>query len=124
MIINLYSFFNAQVDVDTVSYQKKLAKVIRADSAGVDIDIYGVNPDPTYYMMWQLEKDPQIKEKYFAWIKWAREKGFPLVYFIESSYDLDEEKIEDIADQHKLGDDVRYKVIYESKDGKKVYRIE
>ncbi len=123
LTINLNAYFNITPEVDTYSYQKIVASVLKKDSQGSDFDIYGLNPEPTYYMMWYVENDSNLKEKYFSWIKWAKEKDSDLVYFVQASYDLKQEKLESIANEHGI-ENITPKILYISESGKKVYRIE
>ncbi len=117
-ILNLQQFFTVNREVDSYSYVREVSEIIRKDSNGEDIDIYGANPEPFYYMLWYYENNPDMKEKYFTWIKWAKEKDANTVYFIETEYELGNEKIEEIKSKH---DTENYNLIFTSETGKSVY---
>lgn len=116
--LNLGVLFTFQRDYDSYSYTREVSELIREDSDGVDIDIYGENPEPYFYMIWYFEDDKVLKEKYLSWFKWAKEKDDEVVYFIQTSYDLFPAKIDDINGKHGTN---HYEVLYESPEGRKVY---
>jgi 4-amino-4-deoxy-L-arabinose transferase-like glycosyltransferase len=117
-ILNLQQFFVVNREVDSYSYVKEISEIIRMDSGGEDIDIYGANPEPFFYMLWYYENNPDIKDKYFTWIKWAKEKDADMVYFIETEYELEHNKIEEIKSKHDVEDS---SLIFTSETGKSVY---
>lgn len=121
LLLNLYKYWNFTPNTDSVLYQRELAQVLTIDSDGKNFDVYGINAEPVYYYMWYLATDENLREEYLSWIKWAKEKKQPLVYFITDSYELSQEKIDSINDKHHT---TNYKVIYTSSLGKNIYRFE
>jgi 4-amino-4-deoxy-L-arabinose transferase-like glycosyltransferase len=118
-MMNLSQYFTVAREVDSYSYTKEVAEVIRKDSNGADIDIYGGNAEPIYYMLWYYETNSELKEKYFNWIKWAKEKdGDNKAYYVELKDELSHNKIEEIKDKHNA---TMYEPIYTSETGKKIY---
>jgi hypothetical protein len=116
--LNLHQFLTVNREVDSYGYVREVSEIIRKDSGGEDIDIYGANPEPFYYMLWYYESDADMKEKYFSWIKWAKEKDADTVYFIETEYGLEHNKIEEIKSKHDVEDS---SLIFTSETGKSVY---
>lgn len=117
-LLNISMFFTIPREDDSYSYVREVSEIIRQDSQGADIDIYGGNPEPIYYILWYYENDPELKEKYFTWIKWAKEKDADLVYYVEEKSVLDHNKIEEIKDKHGVEN---FEELYTSEIGKKVY---
>lgn len=118
LLLNVRLQFTLNREADSFSYMKEVSEVIRADSQGEPIDIYGLNPEPIYYMMWHYEQNPEAKDMYFSWIKWAREKDNDIVYFVQDKYALDHNTIEKIKDKHGTE---TYEEIYTSETGNKIY---
>ncbi len=118
LAINLYQFFTLQREPDSNSYVKEVAELIRKDSNGSEIDLYGVNPQPFYYMMWHNETDSTLKEQYFSWIKWTKTKDANRAYFVEVKEPIDQAKIDEIKKNHKLQN---HEIIYTSELGMSVY---
>ncbi len=118
--INLNQYLTINREVDSFSYMREVTEVIRKDSNGANIDVYGGNAQPIYYMLWFYEADPKLKEQYFTWVKWDKERDGDNkpVYYVELKSELNHNKKEEIIDKY---DTTTQEVIYTSESGKKVY---
>jgi hypothetical protein len=122
LAINLFAYYSYVQQTDSYSFIKWATKEIRTHSKGEYIDVYGLTPEPVYYLLWYNEKDPTLKEKYLSYFKWAKEKNAKVIYLITATAPLTNEKLESLKDRHGiLGN---YVLIAENKYGKKIYRIE
>lgn len=117
--VNIYAYLTYTASTDSFAHISYATEVIRDHSKGAQIDVYGLTPDTIYYLLWLREKEPARKELYLSWIKWAKEKNSKLLYFVESTYDLNPDKLQSLIDRHKIKGE--YEQIGISPQGRKIY---
>jgi hypothetical protein len=120
IVLNIKAYNTYIPEKDTYISQKNIAEVIRNDSKGADLDIYGTDREPIYYILWYFEKTPNLKKKYYKWIKWSKKYDSDLVYYIEEKTPLTDKQISEINNSHQTKS---VNLIYEYK-GRKLYKFE
>jgi len=119
---NLYTYIARTPKHETYYYEKLVTEKVLEDSGGSDLNIYGINPEPNYYLMWYWERDPVKKDQYFQWIKWQKTKNSSLVYYVTPEGKNVADYLEGLKKDHNLVGN--YKSIYRLPDGSIIYRID
>lgn len=99
---NIYAISNYKTKEDSYSYVRYISKFIEADSNGLPFDIIGIKPQAHLYILWHESTDSSAKERYFSQIKWDKELGAPLIYYIEQKDPLTKAEADQILTTHHL----------------------
>lgn len=103
-VTNLHAFYSYVPPLDTHYASKHAVEIIKKDSEGRDFDIYGSDERPINYLVWYYEDTTNLKDKYYAWIKWDKKKTSNLVYYLQSYDSLNsfEDMETEIKNKHGL----------------------
>lgn len=116
---NLYHYFIYTPEDDKFYAQKLFVDKIRDDSQGANLDFYGEDTEPFFYMLWYYETNPETKEMYYTWVKWAKKYDSNLAYYIDTKGPLSEDFKKAIYEQNGVSE-VEEIFIY---NGRSLYKI-
>ncbi|MBP7859699.1 glycosyltransferase family 39 protein [Patescibacteria group bacterium] len=82
-ISNTRAYLDFKPNIDTFAGVKQVALFLDSDSKNSDFDLYGVDGEEYYYLLWYMENDPIRKDYYYTRFKWKNPKSATYAYLID-----------------------------------------